>query len=287
VAGLLIEFGRCGTSARFLVDLFLCNGLSARLITAACHTAAEVWYQGRWILTDTSLFPPGVYPVDEDGSPISLDQVVNAPNLLDCCPSYINYHYEYIDAFLKDYPETEQVIGHYLQSPILPSSAYFGEEYFEGRLPGLIERISKQGSLSSWNSDKNFGWSFEYKKENLQGLCLSSRFRPSQISHVYIKENNLYWEKPFVNSKNSLTLSYKLVVSQKTREWSYDNLRVGSNFRINGEFLRTEETEISLHRLLSLGRYLTIYVEVNEWQRDKIFYLPSQEFDLVNLHKCS
>ncbi|MFM6005538.1 MAG: hypothetical protein ACKPA7_18005, partial [Sphaerospermopsis kisseleviana] len=240
VAGLLIEFGRCGTVSRFLVDLFLCNDVPARLLTAACHTSAEVWCQGRWILADASLFPPGIYPVDEGGDPVSLDQVMNSPTLLDQCPSYINYHHEYIEAFLKQYPETDPIIGHYLRAPILPSSAYFGEEYFKGRVPGLIERLSKQKSPSDWNLDKNFGWLIGYEKDSLQGPCLSSKHRPSQVTQIYRKDNNLCWKQPFVLDKGS-GISYNLVVSEKPRGWNYRKLPIGCNFSVCGKSVRTKE----------------------------------------------
>ncbi len=58
LAGLMLGFGRCGTAARFLVDLFECNDLPARLLLGACHTSAEVLINDRWVLADASLYPP-------------------------------------------------------------------------------------------------------------------------------------------------------------------------------------------------------------------------------------
>lgn len=278
IAGLILRFGRCGAVARFLVDLFECNGISARLLTLACHTSAEVLCQDHWILADASLFPPGVYPANNSGRPVGIEEVIASPSLLDRCPSYINYHHEYIEAFLKEYPETDPQNVCYLRAPILPSTGYFGSEFFAGRTPGLVQRLSKSDSPEQWNTDENFGW-LKYEIEAIQGPALPTRQRPGQVTNIQLDQGFLVWERPFVPD-DKVNLLYRLVVSQRSRGWNYHQLPTGCNFVVNGHTLLTPHNRMRLAELSGLGRYLTIYTEVAEWQAETIFYLPSKEFVL-------
>ena len=280
IAGILLGFGRCGTVSRLLVDLFLCNGFQSRLVTAGCHTSSEVFLGGKWVLADASLFPPGIYPMDDSGDPVSLEQIAECPALIDKCPSYINYHHEYIDAFLKTYPETDGIIGKYLRNPLLPSSGYFAKEYFTGgRAIGLIERLSKTGSFQEWNADVNFGWTRNYEKDVLQGQILTTRQRPSQVQDIYLVGEYITWNKSF-SIQHDTEIVYRLVVSDTSRKWAYDSIPIGFNLSVIGEVIKTQDNHISIKNLLCLGRYLTIYAEINSWQEEDIFYLPSKEFDL-------
>ena len=154
LAALILRSGRCGNVARFLVDLFECNGFPARLLTAGCHTSAEVLWQARWILADASLFPPGLSPVDDSGNPVGIEQVARSPELLDRCQSYINYHHEYVEAFLKAYPETASALDRYLRAPLLPSAAFFGAEYFLNG-PRSYSAAQEAGFSDEWNADEN------------------------------------------------------------------------------------------------------------------------------------
>ena len=280
VAALRLRFGRCGNVGRFLVDMFECNGVPARLLTAGCHTSAEVWCQGRWILADASLFPPGVSPHDQDGGPISIEEAAESPFLLDRCPSYINYHHEYIETFLRAYPETAPALAGYLRAPLLPSSAFFGREYFAGRTPGLIERLRKLGSPQSWNADENFGWLRGYDRQTLQGPALVSRQRPGQVTALSETDDHLRWERPF-QADYTVGLSYLLVCSHRSRGWTYTELPVGCHFAVSGQWVRAEEPCLAKEAVAGLGRHVTIYTQVTGWENDRLFYLPSNEFELM------
>ena len=282
IASVLLRSGRCGTVARFLVDLFECNEHRARLLTAACHTVAEVWCNGRWILLDASLYPPGVGPRDDTGGLVTIDQVVDAPSLLDRCPSYINYHHEYIDAFLSAYPETASTMEAYLRTPLVPSSAYFGDAYYDGRQAGQVERLAKRGTPREWNADANFGWLLGYERCVIQGPVLRARQRPGQVTKVCVKSGRLEWEWPAV-AHADLTLVYHLRVSDRSRGWQYHGLPIGCDFSAPGQSVRTTESLLDARSVKSLGRYLTISAEVQAWQAEDIFYLPSREFDLEDV----
>ena len=282
IASAILRFGRCGHIARFLVDLFECNGIPARLLIGACHASAELLHRGRWVLADANLFPPGIYPVDASGYLVTTEQIIKSPFLLDRTPSYINYHHEYIEAFLGEYPETEPEIGRYLHAPMLPSSGYFGAEYFLGRTPGVIERLKKRGSPKEWNKDDNFGWGQDFERDVIQGPALPSRQRPGQVSNVYVKNRVLCWEKPFVSDRR-IAVSYRLVASNNKRTWSYDQLPLRCNFLVSGQEIKTDDCYLPVEKLVNLGKYITFYAEVKEWQDENIFYLPSKEFDLEKL----
>jgi SAM-dependent methyltransferase len=281
IAAVLVRFGRCGTMARFLVDLFECNGMPARLLIAGCHVSAEVLSEGQWLLADANLFPPGICPLDETGGPLRTERVLEEPGLLDGCPSYINYHHEYVEAFLREYPETATAIERYLRSPLLPSSGYFGEEYFVGRTPGSIERLSKFGTPTRWNSDVNFGWEAGFERQALPARGLPSRQRPGQVTAVFFRRGELCWEPPVV-ADDSLHLRYHLTVNDRPRGWAYDGLPIGCGFSVEGSSIRTDVPRVSTASLASHGRYITIVAEVKEWEQHKIFYLPSKEFDLAD-----
>lgn len=282
VAALSLRFGRCGHVARFLADLFECNGIPARLLTAGCHTSTEVWCQGRWILAEASLFPPGVYPHDESGGPVGIEELAESPFLLDRCPSYINYHHEYIEAFLRAYPETAPTLARDLRAPLLPSSAFFGREYFAGRTPGLIERLKKLGSQRTWNADENFGWLRGHERQTLQGPTLVSRQRPGQVTALSEANDHLRWERPF-QSDNSVGLTYLLVFSDRTRGWTYAELPVGCHFAVPGQSVGTDEPCLAKETVAGLGRHVTIFAQVTGWENDRLFYLPSKEFELMNV----
>ena len=279
LAGLLLQFGRCGTVARFLVDLLACSGIPARLLTAGCHTAAEAWCEGRWVLVDASLFPPGVIPRDDAENPIGIEQAVACPVWLDRTPSYINYHHQYVQAFLEEYPETADEIGHYLRAPLLPSSAYFGGEFYRGRPPGQIERLSKVGSLKEWNADEHFGWLFGHEREIIQGPVLPTRQRPEQVWQIERDGTFLVWKRPFV-ADPGMSVRYRLVISGNSRGWDYEALPIGCHFKVKGQSLRVSEPRVPIEQVERLGRYLTIVTEVEVWEGEPIFYLPSSEFDL-------
>lgn len=280
LAALRLRFGRCGNVGRFLVDLFECNEFPARLLTAGCHTSAEVWCQGRWVLADASLFPPGVFPQDHEGRPIGIEEAAQAPALLDRCASYVNYHHEYIEVFLRAYPETAPALARYLRAPLLPSSAIFGQEYFVGRTPGLIERLRKLGNPRSWNADENFGWLRGYDRDTLQGPALASRQRPGQVTGLYERDGHLWWEEPF-RADQGADLSYLLICSERSRGWTYTGLPIGCRFTVPGQSIRTDRPSLAKATVAGLGRFVTVYAQVADWENDVLFYLPSKEFSLT------
>ncbi len=189
VAGLLLGSGRCGTSARFLVDLFSAGRMPARLVTGAAHTCAEVICDGRWVLADANLYPPGVLPTNRQGSLLSLDDAIAEPDLLNRVPSYINYHHEFIDRFLAAYPETRDQLEFLLRRPLLPSSGYFGAQLFAAD-PGTVTRHAKTETPTQWTSDDQFGWQ-NLEPEAVHGPQLPIEQRPTQVSDLRVEGESI------------------------------------------------------------------------------------------------
>lgn len=282
IASLLIGSGRCGTSARFLVDLLLVNGFSARLLGLGAHTAAEVELGGRWALIDASLFPPGLWPTNAAGQPLSLEDTLEAPHLLDTWPSYANYHHEYISAFLTEYPETDKEIGHLLRAPILPSSGYFGAKYFSGRRPGTVLRHTKRLPVERWSDRPGFGWLDQLEQQDVPGPALAVRQRPGQIVDVRRDGQMLRWERPFIG-EGVQELRYRLNVSPQSRGWSWSEIPVGCRFEVPGQSFLTSDEGLALDTLRAAGRWLSIRAEAADWPEPQVYYLPSREFDLEGL----
>jgi hypothetical protein len=282
VASLLIAYGRCGTSARFLVDLFETNGTPARLAAGACHTWAEVLCEGRWVLADASLFPPGVLPRDREGRLLSLRDAIVDPSLLDRVPSYVNYHYEYVEAFFAEYPETVEELRRWLVGPLLPSSGYFAEEFYTGsaRPAGTVETFTKTGWPDGWARDPNFGWGgVQVEARQVRGYSIIQR--PSQPRNLRRQGTSLRWDA----SESAGTASrviYRVVCSPISRGWEYDALPVGCTFDLPGVVFEAEEPRIDLDQVAAFGRFVSV-VATDPRLDAATFYLPSRELALEGL----
>lgn len=278
VASVLLGSGRCGTTARFLVDLFECNGRAARLVGGGCHTWAEVEVSDRWVIADANLYPPGIMARTDVGTLLSFDEAVARPDLLNRVPSYVNYHYEFVDAFLRAYPETRTELEPLLRRPLLPSSGYFGGEFFlsSNRPVGAVQRHSKVGTPEEWAGDEEFGWgSLEVEETRVPGLPVEHR--PPQVSELSTDGAFLVWSP--VEADPGEDIQYRVVASVRSRGWEYNRLPVGCTFEFGGREVHTSESRISVRELGEVG-FATIVAQNAAWAGREIFYLPSREFQL-------
>lgn len=85
---LLIELGemRCGGVARIGADLFESAGYQTRLVQAAAHTSAEIFYDGDWHLFEADL--AGGAPITINGHIPSVEQLSSTPFLIDKIPTH-------------------------------------------------------------------------------------------------------------------------------------------------------------------------------------------------------
>ncbi len=282
VASLLLAFGRCGTSARFLVDMFECNGTPARLAAGACHTWAEVLCGRRWVIADASLFPPGVLPRNREGALLSPGEALAEPDLLNRVPSYVNYHHAYLEGFFTEYPETRAELEEWLVAPLLPSSGYFGRDFYagSGREPGTVERFRKTGSAAIWSADANFGWGGVDVEATVSAGCPVEQ-RPGQVTSATLAGDRLTWDAPAAIGTGP-EVSYRVVCADRSRGWDYDALPIGCDFATPGFTLTTAEPWVRLDAL-GHGTHFSIIAENPAWSDREIFYLPSTEFELSAL----
>lgn len=275
VAAFVGRVGRCGHAARFLHDTLACAGHKVRLIGGACHTAAEVLLDGRWILLDPSLFPRGL-PLDQgSGQPITLDWLARNPHELDRIPSFVNYHAEHIEAVLSDYPELEGPIGDYLRHPILPSVAYFGRAFSGQRLPGSVQRIEKRGGPSSWNADPDFGWGDTSVQEEVTGIPVPTVQRPAQVTSLTVQGDHVVWA-PVSSPAGLSAVEYEVWSSPTSRGWSYQAWPTDGDFSLRGRMTVTRDCIARVER--GIDRFVSIVSR--PVGRSDVFCLPSREFQL-------
>lgn len=282
IANILLQSARCGTSARFLIDLLLVGNIKAGLLGGAAHTSAVVFFKGCWRIIDTSLYPPGVYPQDAQGDFLSLDEVLMNPQSLDKAPSYINFNEQYIDLFLSLYPELQETAFHemsfveLLRMPLLPSSGYFARDFFiqQQREPEL-QIICKTLPIAEFNLCSDFGWKHYAIVETFKAPDIKAVFRPSSVQNILIKGSYLVWDKPLYSDKDN-HLIYEIIVSQNECDWSYRKFKVGCNFSLDRvrSFI-TSKNKISLNGLRKYGNYVNIIAKYNGMQ--DLFFHPSQQ----------
>jgi SAM-dependent methyltransferase len=274
VASFVFGACRCGNAARFIIDLLSVNGYQARLLGGSCHTSAEVNMNGRWVLADASLFPPGVVPQNIDGSLISLEEIAHNPYILDQWPSYINYNSTHISLFTLKYPGTAATIKSWLKFPIPPSVAFFGQDFCPDQ-PGKVRSWAKNGNATSWEGDPDFGWNDLAELKGIQGLGIPTSQRPAQVQSVKRINNVLVW--PPSETVGNLEIEYTLFIGIKSRGWSYSSIPVGFSFELDAPMYQTSQTQLKLDvRFATVPLYITILA--NDKAFPNAFVLPSVEF---------
>lgn len=266
-----IRAARCGSSARFLVDLLEVSGYEAGLLGGACHTSAEVFLNGAWRLLDPSLYPPGIHLVDEANDLLETEKVIQNPALLDVPPSYINYNSKHIDAFCAAYPETAQLIESYLRNPILPSIGYFGRE-FAGARAGVLTRYRKAKLPGCRWSD----WSRLEPVQDLYAQAIPTLQRPEQVRQVELRGTLLTWSPARMSEVNDRVV-YDVYVSPVSRGWTYETIPRDCKFALLGFYIRTDATSVDIAEVLGEGvNYVTLVAK----RADSLhaFHLPSDEF---------
>lgn len=264
---------RCGNSARFLVDLLLVNGIEARLIAGSCHTSAEVNIEGRWILADTSLYPPGVIPRNKSNKILSLLDVIQDSELLDAWPSYLNYDSRHVEKFAIGYPATYKQVESWMKFPLYPSSGYFGIQF--SNLNGGIRRWSKISPMADWGKDFNFGWNYLSELPVLDGVGCQVSQRPQQVLKIYRNDDIIEWvpaETPY-----EMDVVYYLRISTEKRCYEYKSEFNFSEYIKSENLIKTRETKINLGGQFKAVRlYVTIYAQ--DATRPNSYVLPSVEF---------
>ncbi len=86
LTALLCARGRCGHTARILVDLLEHAGFDARVRQFPQHVIAEARCGGRWVVADADAFKGGIIPQETDGRLLSMEEIEAHPYVLDRYP---------------------------------------------------------------------------------------------------------------------------------------------------------------------------------------------------------
>lgn len=268
---LAMRAARCGSSARFLIDMLEVAGFEAGLVGGACHTAAEVFLDGSWRLLDPSLYPPGIHLLDADGGLLGTATVLKQPELLDLPVSYINYNTAHVDAFRDAYPRTAAQIESYLRFPILPSTGYFGRE-LAGERAGSVSRYRKSKQAGRGWTD----WGHLQKVEELRAPSLPTVRRPEQVREAALLGGILTWTAAKTASAHD-QVTYDVHVSPVSRGWRYTEIPHDCTFDVPGTHIRTTTNSADISSLLSVGdNYVTVIARCSDALH--AFHLPSDEF---------
>ncbi len=263
---------RCGNSARFVADMLEVDGFETRILGAACHTAAEVLLEGKWRLLDASLYPPGIFPLDKNGTLLPTEKALEEPALLDQIASYVNYNSRHVSAFASTYPLAFLRIERYLRCPIFPSVGYFGAELAGKDRAGFIERYRKatQPNRTSWRPSVSIEI---LDREHAPSLPVQQR--PEQVLEVHSRDGRFEWTPAKV--EGNATVVYDVYISRESRGWSYGAVPVGHELILTGRPLRTTACSLSLAEFPSNEQcFVSIVARLKD--RPDAFYLPSEEF---------
>ena len=244
------------------------------MLGGACHTGAEVACEGRWVLADASLYPPGILPRDAAGRLLSIDDAAQDPGLLDAVPSYINYETGHVHRFAHDYPRTYAQIERWLRCPLLPSVAYFGADFATDKEPGTVRRLRKRFPIESLRRSPDQGWTDLVEDTALQGPPVSTVQRPEQVSELVCNGDIIHW-RPAYHCAGA-PVEYHVVVSDRPRGWEYEELAVGTDFATPGRSVITRATKIELPVKSNGPRFVSVTAELIS--NPGAFHLPSEEF---------
>ncbi len=86
LTSLLCARGRCGHTARILVELFQHAGFDARERQLPQHVVAEVRCGDRWVIADADAFKGGIVPEGDDGRLLGMEEIEANPYVLDRFP---------------------------------------------------------------------------------------------------------------------------------------------------------------------------------------------------------
>lgn len=217
----LLELGemRCGAVSRLAVDLFASVGWQARIVQAAGHQSAEIYYDRDWHLFEADLAGGGL-AVMINGRIPSVAELAKTPYLIDQIPAYFESRVkrsggEQADGGLRG---TARRSG---RSPTYPSYFFFCKAAY-GDLKDAY--YYKTATKQQEEESVLYGWNYYRADQDRWALSdLERKFEPDApvFAHIEIGDGRakLSWE-PSLDSDNDL-LGYRVYVSKRSRGWNY------------------------------------------------------------------
>lgn len=212
----LLELGemRCGAVARLASDLFESAGYEARIVQAAMHQSAEVFYDGRWHLVEADLAGGG-QAVMIDGEIPSLEELSGTPFLIDRVPT----HFEGCVAPKRDSGAT---------CPTGPTAAtYPSYFFFSEEALGALEAAYyyKTATKEQAEASKWYGWNYYRTESNRWKLSdIERKYEPGPpvFQHVVIKSRKATIGWAPASDPDADLLGYRVYVSRNTRGWNHE-----------------------------------------------------------------
>jgi hypothetical protein len=207
----LLELGemRCGHVNRVAVDLFQANGYRGRLVQAAFHILAEIWYDGGWHYFDGDIFGNGECVVMDNGKIPSMNELGQCLDRLDALTSFWEPNYK------------NEITG---PTPY-PSWYYFGERAYHSSktVPSHIEKVA---TPELEGNSRYYGWEFELTTPDPERHLRSDieeRFTPGAPRIVAMncssdreqRQITLRWKC------DPAAVSYRVFVARTSRGWEY------------------------------------------------------------------
>lgn len=207
----LLELGemRCGHVNRVAVDLFRSAGMPARLVQAAYHILAEVWYDGGWHYFDGDIFGNGETAVLPDGRIPSMAELSRRPELLDRLTAYWEpSHQNAVPSGGREYPS-----WYYFAAPAYAAC---------GASPVSIEKVA---TAEQEDRSRLYGWEhYASIPESDRRLTAETEPRrtpgPPVLTEVRWDRDGQQLTLAWAAAKRAV--GYRVFVGRSSRGWNYD-----------------------------------------------------------------
>jgi hypothetical protein len=208
----LLELGemRCGHVNRVAIDLFRAVGYQARLVQAAFHMLAEIWYDNAWHYFDGDIFGNGESVILPDGRIPSMNELANHSERLDALTSF----------WEPDHTNELRRAG----APY-PSYYYFGADAYR-KSSVQAEHIVKRATPEQEDGSIDYGWEqYEHVPDPERTLrAIPHRHTPAPPRITGLRVNVEAEQRQITLSwgRDPLAVRYQVFVGRRTRGWSYD-----------------------------------------------------------------
>lgn len=208
----LLELGemRCGHVNRVAIDLFQAMGYRGRLVQAASHLLAEIWYDNSWHYFDGDIFGNGECVVLPDGHIPSMNELARHAGQLDALISY--WEPDHLNSIKGPTP--------------YPSWFYFGARAYRAShtVPSYIE---KYATPEQEDESPYYGWEYERTTpdpERPLDANVEQRFTPGppRITAVHCSYEGTCRQISIEWRPDPRAAGYRVFVSTISRGWNYD-----------------------------------------------------------------